>query len=298
LQGVVGQPYDEMSHRPGPLVLLIVPALVTTAAASVAAAPLPSPGCEAATIEHGRRLERTIEVDGRRRAFILDVPESVKAGVPAPLLLDFHGFGHSGAGVWKVSAFKPLAERTAFITVYPEGLPVRLQIRGQEREGAGWEISSIDGNRDLALVRTLLDDLGRRYCIDRRRVYSTGFSNGAYFSQLLACALAERIAAVAPVSGGKLRVACVPSRPVPILIQHGRQDPLIPAEQARAAVEAWVAANGCDAGAKQPDGPACTRYDHCRDNAVVEYCEEDYVHTWPPQATDRVWQFLTRYQLP
>jgi polyhydroxybutyrate depolymerase len=259
--------------------------------------PLPSAGCGLKDVERGRRLERSLEVDGTRRQVILDVPDGVKPGTPVPLLLDFHGFGHSGAGVWKVSEFKELAAKTAFITAYPEGLPVKLTLRGRQQEAAGWEMYTIEGNRDLALVRALLDDLEQRYCIDRRRIYSTGFSNGAFFSQLLACALSDRIAAVAPVSGGRLRTDCRPGRPVPILIQHGRLDPLIPIDYARTAVDAWLVANGCDAGRKQADGPACTRYDQCRAGAVVEYCEEDYAHTWPPQATGRVWEFLQRHPL-
>jgi len=261
---------------------------------------MPSPGCTVDAIEHGRRIVQRLDVGGTAREVILDVPDAVHAKQPAPLLLDFHGFSHSGAGVWEVSGFKPLAARQGFITAYPEGLPVTLTLRGEARTGAGWQMDAIDGNRDVAFVRALLDDLERRWCIDRSRIYATGFSNGAYFSQLLACALADRIAAVAPVSGGRLQPACLPTRPVPILIQHGSEDPLIPAASARAARDEWVRLNGCAAPATAPadSGPACQRWDQCRAGAVVEYCEEPYAHRWPPQATDRAWSFLSRYRLP
>lgn len=260
-------------------------------------APSSSPGCAHETIEQGRRLERTLTVDGTARRVILDVPETVRARTPVPVLLDFHGFGHSGAGLWQVSDFKPLAARHGFITAYPDGLPVHLPIRGVTREGAGWRIDTIDGNRDVAFVTALLADLEQRYCIDRTRIYATGFSNGAYFSQLLACAMAARIAAVAPVGGGLLRVDCQPSRPVPILIQHGSADELIPPDRARAARDAWRTINGCS-GTAAADGPSCERWSDCRAGAVVEYCEEPYAHRWPPQASARAWSFLTRYRLP
>jgi polyhydroxybutyrate depolymerase len=276
---------------------ILLVALALTLASPAAAAPLPSAGCSAANVEHGRRIETTLQVDGVARQVILDVPDSVKAKAPAPLLLDFHGFGHSGAGVWNVSGFKLLAEKAGFITAYPTGLPVTLNLRGQPMTGPGWEMYSIDGNRDLAFVRALLDDLERRYCLDRRRIYATGFSNGAFFSQLLACALAERIAAVAPVSGGALRVACEPKRPVPILIQHGSQDDLLPPETARAARDAWRTIDGCSGDPTRRDGPTCERW-QCRDNTAVVYCEEAYAHRWPPQATERVWAFVSGYELP
>jgi len=276
---------------------VLVGALHAAAAlAEAATPPQPSAGCSADTLTPGRRIAGSIAVDGRQRDYVLDVPDNVRPHVPAPLLFDFHGFGHSGAGLWTVSGFRDVAAQVGFITVYPEGLPVRLRLRGEELERPGWEIYSIDGNRDVAFTRALLDDLERRYCIDAARVFATGFSNGAFFSSLLGCALADRIAAVAPVSGGPVPPECAPARAVPILIQHGRLDPLIPVEMAHRSRDDWVKTDGCDA-APMPDGPTCQRWGACRDGAVVEYCEEDYPHTWPPQATGRVWKFLASHPL-
>lgn len=108
----------------------------------------PSTGCGATAIERGRELHRTIDVNGTRRDYILDVSDRVQAQHPVPLVFDFHGFGYSAARLWRVSRFKELAARDGFITVYPEGLSVSLM----GHTGAGWEIYSTEGNRDLALV--------------------------------------------------------------------------------------------------------------------------------------------------
>ena len=63
----------------------------------------PSPGCKSSRApERGERLDRSIEVDGVERRYVLDVPTEPDPGTPLPLLLDFHGLGHSGAGVWRV----------------------------------------------------------------------------------------------------------------------------------------------------------------------------------------------------
>lgn len=250
----------------------------------------PSPGCAAVKLDTGRELHRTINVDGVSRAYILDVPERIAPGIPVPLLLDFHGFGHSAAGVWNVSAFKALAARDGFITAYPDGLPVHLL----NREGAGWEIFTITGNRDLTLVTRLLDDLERTYCIDRARVFATGFSNGAFFSNLLGCAMADRIAAIAPVSGGRITVPCAPARAVPVMIHHGRHDPLVNVEQARQMRDAWVAKNAC----REQRTDSCERHRGCRDGADVDYCEDDGDHHWPLAATGRIWAFFQAHPLP
>ncbi len=258
-------------------------------------AAVPSAGCQRSALDTGRRIEREIAVGDQRREFILDVPTNVAPGTPVPLLFDFHGFGHSGAGVWKVSDFKVLAEQHGFITVYPTGLPVTLKLRGQVQTRPGWQMHSGADNRDLAFTRAMLDAIERDYCVDLNRVFTTGFSNGAFFSTLLGCEMSERFAAVAPVGGGALRADCRPRRPLPVLIQHGTRDELIPIEWARAGRDQWLSANGCEpSSSTATDGaPACVRHDQCTGKAVVVYCEEEYSHHWPAQAADRIWRFFS-----
>lgn len=243
-----------------------------------------------------------MEIDGTTRRWILDVPDGA-GGAPMPLLLDFHGLGHSGAGVWEVSGFRALARAgEPFATVYPEGLPVRLVTPHRVFEGNGWEVRRIDGNRDLAFVARLLDRIGREQCIDLDRVWATGFSNGAYLDQLLACTMADRIAAIAPVSGGVLRdVPCRPARPVPVLFHHGRADEIIPVEQARRARDAWARIDGCATGPPSPTGGgtaiSCTVAPGCRGGSTVDYCEGDFGHRWPSSATARILGFLRAHPM-
>lgn len=273
-------------------VTMLVGASATVASAAIVAdvPPRPSAGCRAAAFEAGRRLERMIEVDGVRRTYILDVPESIRPQTPAPLLFDFHGFGHSAAGVWQVSKFHELAARDRFITIYPDGLPVHLL----GRDGPGWEIFTLDHNRDLAFTTRVLDQLEHAYCIDEARVYATGFSNGAFFSNILGCTLSDRFAAVAPVSGGRLTLPCAPPRGVPVLIHHGRNDPIVDVQQARQERDAWVQADHCTSQGTD----ACERHRGCRNDVEVDYCEDDGVHRWPEPATERIWKFFQANPMP
>lgn len=247
------------------------------------------PGCAAESIVSGRRIERTVAVAGVARHFILDVPETIAAGEAVPVLFDFHGWGHSGPGVWKVSKFRDFAPTEKFITVYPDGLPVSL--RGGEAR-PGWEIRSIDGNRDVAFTRAMLEILEHEYCIDRGRIYSTGFSNGAFFSNLLACALPETFAAIAPVGGGRITVPCAPQQAVPVLFHHGTQDEVVPLAGAVEARDRWVEINECRE--TKTEG-ACEQHTQCRDGVEVVFCRADVAHTWPPEATRRIWDFVQRW---
>lgn len=297
----------------------------------------PSPGCRAPRpAPRGERLDRTIEVGGIERRYVLDVPTEPDPGTPLPLLLDFHGLGHSGAGVWEVSGFRALARRTPFVTAYPEGLPVRLVTPRRVFEGVGWEVQRVDGNRDLAFVAALVDRIAADHCIDLARVWATGFSNGAFLAQLLGCTMADRVAAVAPVAGGVLRdVPCDPVRAVPILIHHGRWDGIIPIGQGRAAREAWTKVDACGVDApavpsSTPRAPAsavppaggpgtgagavgddeaareaaeaasvsCEVHAICRAGSMVGWCEGDFGHWWPAGASERIRDFLFAHPMP
>ncbi len=78
--------------------------------------------------------------------------------------------------------------------------------------------------------------------MDLNRVYATGMSNGAYFVNLLASQRSERIAAIAPHSGGiglLGRRGIHAGRKYPIMVIHGTDDRLVPVAQARKSQEAY-----------------------------------------------------------
>jgi poly(3-hydroxybutyrate) depolymerase len=66
-----------------------------------------------------------------------------------------------------------------------------------------------------------------QYCVDSRRIYATGFSNGGYFSHRLACELSDRIAAISAVGGVNGMPTCNPTRPISVLQTHGTTDGVI-----------------------------------------------------------------------
>ncbi len=262
---------------------------LTLLLAPLSAHAAPSGGCALEKVEAGSRLERSVEVAGTTRRYLLDVPDSVSPKHPAPLVFFFHGFGHSAVGLEQNSGFTPIAASAGFITVYPDGLPVHLL----GRDGSGWEFFTAD-NRDVAFVKAMLQQIESEYCIEPSRVYSTGFSNGGFFSNLLACEMADRIAAIAPVGGGRIATNCSPSRPVPVIIHHGSNDSVVPIDAARATRDQWAKLDGCG---EPTESDGCRRYSGCRSGADVVYCENDGDHRWPPQAAERIWKFFEQHPL-
>ena len=58
-----------------------------------------------------------------------------------------------------------------------------------------------------------------------------GISNGGMMAQRVACESADRLAGIALVAGSMpeaLAAICKPSRPLPVLIIHGTEDPIVP----------------------------------------------------------------------
>jgi polyhydroxybutyrate depolymerase len=114
---------------------------------------------------------------------------------------------------------------------------------------------------------------------------------------VIGCALADRIAAIAPVSGGAADLPCAPSRPVSVLIHHGRSDPIVAVERGRQLFDAWKRLDGCPGTRPREGGESCDRATDCRDGTAVLYCEFDGEHRWPAEATARIWEFFRTHPM-
>jgi polyhydroxybutyrate depolymerase len=129
-----------------------------------------------------------------------------------PLVLDIHGYAEGAAIHARMSELGALGDTKGFVTITPHGLGA-IPRWGTALDGA-----------DVTFVGELLDEVGRDLCVDERRVYVTGLSNGAFMTSALACKYADRIAAAAPVAGIREIEGCDPSRPVPVVAFHGTED--------------------------------------------------------------------------
>lgn len=163
-----------------------------------------------------------LEVGGLDRTYGLYVPDGASPRGGFPVILAFHGGGGQGRGMSRLADLDALAGQKRFIAVYPDGLDRHWN------DGRSTIKAPTD---DVAFVRALLDDLARTYRVDPERIYATGISNGALFSQRLACDMSDRIAAIAPVAGtlpADLAYSCKPRRPVAVMQIGGTADPIMP----------------------------------------------------------------------
>jgi polyhydroxybutyrate depolymerase len=241
-----------------------------------------SSGCRAAAFPAITGQRADVVVDGERRSYLIDAPQG-RGDVPLPVVLVFHGFRADATNLRNGAGWPELAAEEGFIAVHPDG---HAGVRLLGTEGRGWDLA-VGQTRDVKMVSALLDRLESERCVDRRRVFATGFSNGGFFASLLGCALADRIAAIAPVAGARALPGCTPARPMPVLLVHGRNDPVVEPSLVRAARDWWSEAAGCTG--TDVEGH-CETQRGCR--AAVVFCEHSGAHVWPDDTTARIWRFF------
>jgi len=201
-----------------------------------------------------------VSVAGVERRYIVHLPANRVAG-PA-VVLNFHGGGSNPRQYRDYVQMDPQADRAGFIVVYPYGSGLFRERLLTWNAGSCCGYAMRENVDDVGFVRALLKDLAARVDYDPRRVYATGMSNGAMMSYRLALELPQAIAAIAPVGGGMVSGAGVPSHAKPVLHIHSTDDPralyegglgppfpltnvrvLHPSVEARLAL--WARANGC-----------------------------------------------------
>jgi polyhydroxybutyrate depolymerase len=248
----------------------------------------------------------TMTVSGELRSYTVFSPLSLDPKKLVPLVVAIHGYTVDSTEMETSSHFDDQATRGGFIVVYPQGL------------NNSWNAGSCCGrnsNDDVGFIRDLIDRLIKSGHIDRTQVFATGMSNGGAMAQRLACDLADRVTAVASVSGSLLTVSCNPSRAISVMEMHGTADSLVPYKggstpglgyfpPTMSIMQRWANVDGCAATPAVGQSGIATTYSWsgCRDGTSVvleAIAGED--HTWfapenmpgEPDATQVTWNFLS-----
>jgi phospholipase/carboxylesterase len=159
------------------------------------------------------------------------------AGGKAPLLLLLHGLGsdegdlmglapHVDGRFFVASARGPVTLAPgAYAWFHTEFTP------------QGPVINSGEAERSRTLLIRFIDDLVEKYDLDPDRVYLMGFSQGAIIGLSVALTAPEQLAGVVAMSGRILpQVRAQIAAPdrlagLPVLVVHGRYDPLLPIDE-------------------------------------------------------------------
>jgi polyhydroxybutyrate depolymerase len=229
-----------------------------------------------------------------------------------PVVFAFHGFGMSPSDMPPMTGFNEVADTGGFLVVYPSGIDL------------SWNVGSCCGTDvenkvdEPAFVHQILADLRTIASIDPKRIYATGFSNGAALSYRLACEMSDTFAAIAAVSGVLLHSPCQPSQPVSVFHVHGLVDSIVPYAgggdyipggfpPVEPGITTWVHLDGCNDSA-QVDPPGTVPMTHtvymaCRAGTAVELYAIKYIgHSWPATyvlpVSQVIWDFFAAHPKP
>lgn len=247
--------------------------------------------------------EGSIVMQGVSRTYTLHVPPLEAPQTGFPLILAFHGGGGQARSMRRLTGFDELADKLGFIVAYPNGIDRHWN------DGRSTIKNPVD---DVSFVSALIDRLQAERKIDPHRIFAAGMSNGAMFSERLACDLSNKISAIAAISGQlpvDYRPRCKPANPISVMQIGGTSDPIVPYDGGHVAdfggrgeggtvlsVEAtanfWARNNGCKGGKTQVEMPHPRIFDKTRirqeryadcpsTGRVVVYTVEDGGHAWP-----------------
>jgi len=272
-------------------------------------------GCGASTISSGTF---NFTFDNVQYGYVVHLSPSYSGSKPAPLVLNWHSTTHDGTFEESYTNMDPVADANGWVLVYPSS-PDQTWNAGSCCTSTAAGMSRDDVGFAVALVHQMQSEA----CIDPKRIYTTGFSAGAFMSYALGCEHADLFAAIAPV-GGKVGVpTCQPSRSVPVMAFHGTADPILSytadaLPSVPDTVKAWATRDSCTVGPDQTyqmGTVTCQTWSSCSAGATVTLCSaEGGGHCWPGSplpchtgfgadtndidATAQIAAFFTKFSLP
>ncbi|MGN7997894.1 alpha/beta hydrolase family esterase [Sphingomonas sp. 22176] len=263
-----------------------------------------------------------VAIEGTGRSMLVHVPAG-RSAARLPLVFVFHGSTGKGRDILDQSKLEATADRHGFLLAAPDGgIPAE--------KGFVWNIPGVptvtgkipgpDDADDVAFVQTAIDQLAAKGCVDRARIYATGYSGGGRMTSWLGCVAADRFAAIAPVVGlraGNPRkdlprvpdpATCTPARPIPVLAFAGDADTTNPIQGGGAgywqytmhtALVRWADLNGCRVGPVEREVSADVqeeRFSRCSGGAdVAGRVKHGAGHVWVAD-NEAMWDFFAKYR--
>jgi predicted peptidase len=155
--------------------------------------------------------------------YLLYLPADYDKKESWPLMLFLHGAGERGDNLDAVKIHGPpkliaAGKQFPFIVVSP-----------QCPKDKWW---------DLKDLKALLDEIEKKYKVDKNRIYLTGLSMGGFGTWAWAAEEPRRFAAIVPICGGGDPEKAALYAHLPIWVFHGGKDPVVKIEQSEKMVEA------------------------------------------------------------
>jgi predicted peptidase len=168
--------------------------------------------------------------------YLLQLPKGyTDFGGSRPLLIYLHGAGETGKDV-------TILEKHGMIRYTKDVADFPFIVISPMTPRHGWEPRQV-----VCLLDELLADNGKRWNLDRSRIYLTGMSMGGFGTFRTASEFPERFTAIVPVAGGGEPEKAEQLKDVPTWAFHGNADDVVPYECSSKMIEAMQKIGNQDA---------------------------------------------------
>lgn len=246
------------------------------------------------------QAQENIQVGGVTRSMIVYAPSGLAQN--RPLVISLHGAGQGADYQRNQAKWESCADTAKFVVVYPTAINLR------------WDIG---GTSDINFINAIIESMSTRYKINKNRVYVTGFSMGGMMSYHVANNMANKVAAIGPVSGYLFSNVANSARPMPIIHVHGTADDVVfynasgNQQGVAAMLQKWRTWNKCTSSSVKTDPYPSNKPNSC---AAMEYwgtCDKSAVALlsiegkghWHSNdancviSTLEIWNFMKKYSL-
>lgn len=256
----------------------------------------------------------SITAGGKQRRYILNVPSGYDNSKPYRLVVVYHQLDGNDKQMynWQYYGLLPLSNNST-IFVAPNGQKNGSPCSGtgDGDSGCGWPNS---GDSDLALADAVVAQIEENFCIDKTRIFATGWSYGGSMSYRTACSRPQGgtaapwgVRGIAVYSAAQLSGNCTPSKPVAYFHAHGTRDGVLNYDSmGMPLAQNFAKANGCTwaTPTKVTSGAhVCTNLAGCTDGYPLEFCSFNGDHTpfpdngqaqgsWGPA---EAWKFISQF---
>ncbi|WP_437595390.1 alpha/beta hydrolase family esterase [Sorangium sp. So ce590] len=269
-----------------------------------------SMGCGEAVTRPDPRQQQTLTVGGVTRYYLIHVPENYDPSKPLPLVFGIHGLNMNN--VWAAhdnSGFQLIQEtNNQALLIYPQGLPADGQSRPPSTQSqwgtadSNWGGPPPNANQarmtaDLAFFDAMLEHAKANYCVDTKRVFAVGFSQGGFMTNTLGCQRSSVFRGLAPVAGwgpqGSQPTCSDASAAHAVIQTQGDTDGTVTPALGQATRDFWRGRNGCQATTMpSASGDGCVEYQGCKEGLPLVYCTHPGGHSVPSGAGGRAWRFF------
>lgn len=122
------------------------------------------------------------------RSYHIKLPDDWDGESALPILLHFHGWGRQGDLIVNHQRISGHTRRRGVLLIAPNG------------QGRTWDFWQ-PGGRDVPFAAAVIEDVAKRFPLDRERLYVSGYSYGAAMAWRYVCENGYGVAALLAISG-------------------------------------------------------------------------------------------------